>query len=820
MNGRQACGFYGIGVFLLLTITSSALAEPSAAAKDVLERVGAGGGVCVFLGLPEKGKAETVVDVAQASELLVYVQSESAEEVAAMRKAAAVAGLLGKKIWVDQGAWDQVQTADNLADAVFIGPTAKDHVPRDELTRVLHPLAKAYAGGKEVASKPVPQGLQSWSHPYLAPDNNTQSYDKVARYPYLTQFLGEPMFGCISEVTVASGGRVFKAFGHIAFKEISNDVLNTLYAINGYNGQILWKRKLKEGFMIHRNTMIATPDVLYMADGESCKLIDARTGEIRREIKPPADKVGGTVWKWMALQDGVLYAMIGGEEVQTALQPGRASGYGGWPWGMWRGYDYKDPAKSWGFGRNLLAIDVSSGDILWNHAEEEYLDGRAVCLRDGRIYAYSPDNFLMCLDAKTGKPVWKSSDKEMLEGVGANGRAQGYIRGFATTCYMKAGEDMLYFAGPQRERLAAVSAKDGKLAWTFGDGNFQLVLRDGLVYAFGKQGGSSHKLDPATGKSLATFPGRRACTRATGSIDSMFCRARGGTIRLVPGSDKVEHIAPMRPACHDGVIVSDGFLYWGPWICACQLSLFGHIGLGPAGEFDFEAKVADEDRLQVGEGDISKIAKLEGDQAPTSFQAGDDGIVRGIRGDKVVWQLHTGGSVNFPPVTEGDRVFVGSNDGRVYALEAATGRRLWSFQAGPQVRRIPVYGQLMSTWPVAGGVAVKDGVVYAAAGIAHFDGTHVVALDAATGQLTWHNGTSGKLNEELKNGVSLCGQVEIGTDNRGRPALKFHGGNAVQQALFDLETGKCLSPAPGSPTGVARSTFYVEQWLKRKSEKK
>ena len=90
---------------------------------------------------------------------------------------------------------------------------------------------------------------------------------------------------------------------------------------------------------------------------------------------------------------------------------------------------------------------------------------------------------------------------------------------------MKCNDNFLFFAGPQRSRLAALSTKDGKLAWTFGDGNYQLVLRDDALYAFGKEGGKSHKLDFATGEVLAEFAGRRACTRATGSIDSMFARA-------------------------------------------------------------------------------------------------------------------------------------------------------------------------------------------------------------------------------------------------------------------------------------------------------
>ena len=116
-------------------------------------------------------------------------------------------------------------------------------------------------------------------------------------------------------------------------------------------------------------------------------------------------------------------------------------------------------------------------------------------------------------------------------------------------------------------------------------------------------------------------------------------------------------------------------------------------------------------------------------------------------------------------------------------------------------------------------MTVKDGTVYAAAGIAQYDGTHVYALDAVTGKIKWHNGDSGRLNPKLKNGISLTGQLRIASSRRGIDVLQFAGGNAVRVAQFDLNSGKCLSVAPNTPTGTTRSTFYVEQWLKRKQPK-
>ena len=95
-------------------------------------------------------------------------------------------------------------------------------------------------------------------------------------------------------------------------------------------------------------------------------------------------------------------------------------------------------------------------------------------------------------------------------------------------------------------------------------------------------------LDYHSGAEIASLPARRACTRATGCADSIFFRASGGTVRVMAAtSDRsvsAKHIAPMRPPCQDGVLVSNGHLYWGPWMCGCQLSLYGNIGLRPIGE--------------------------------------------------------------------------------------------------------------------------------------------------------------------------------------------------------------------------------------------
>ena len=114
-------------------------------------------------------------------------------------------------------------------------------------------------------------------------------------------------------------------------KSREEPLLNKLVAYNGYNGTMLWQQNITPGIMVHRNTMIATPTALYVGDDKSCKVIDPATDDLIDEIVPSLDVASGTFWKWMALGDGVLYALTGRQEQKDPTmrwQPERH----GWPW--------------------------------------------------------------------------------------------------------------------------------------------------------------------------------------------------------------------------------------------------------------------------------------------------------------------------------------------------------------------------------------------------------------------------------------------------------------------------------------------------------
>lgn len=813
-----------------------------ATAADVttlLGQIGVTKGVCVVVASQDH---RLPVQLAEQSELFVFVHSPSKEYVTRTRQSAYSSGLLGTRIYVEHGPEARISLADNLADAVVVIDSV---IPKSELLRVAQPGAKVI-DSNSTFTKTRPVDEDDWSHPYHGPDNNPRSRDAHAKPPYLTQFLCDPWYVPMPQVTVTSGGRIFKAFGHIALKTREWPWLNTLIAKNAYNGTQLWKRELNPEFMIHRSTMIATPHVLYVADSASCKLLDAANGDLLDEIVIPENIDADGVWKWMALDGGVLYALVGSTEQNDPVIRGSRE-KAGWPWAD-LGDRYNGQEYAWGFGRTLVAINPATQEVIWTYRFDEPIDSRAMCLAAGRVYVYSPLTYLAAIDTKTGVELWKTSDPGVLQAIGENDRAQTAAKGFASTAYTKANDRGLFFAGPQRANLVAISADDGSLMWTYPHGNFQLVLHDNALYAMGRTE-TCKKFDYLTGHVLADLQCYRGnCTRATATVDSIFTRGyrHTGTMQLNVSTNEVKRIPLMRPACQDGVIVSNGMLYWGPWMCDCNHSLVGMISLAPAGNLDLSQPAVERDRLDsIQSKPVSNSAADEADwpayrrdlsrsahtparlasnpvqrwqissnsgsepTAPimvgdTAFWSGLDGVVRAadVMSGKTNWTAFTGGAVRFPPEYWNGRIYVGSGDGYVYCLDAHDGQLLWKFQAAPAKRRIMVHGNILSNWPVGSGVLVHEGVVYAAAGITSYDGTHVYALDARSGDIRWQNNHSGRLvSDDLVSGVSVQGHLLIHDD-----VLYLAGGNIVSPAMYDLDTGRCLNTIEdewlNQPTGT------------------
>ena len=155
------------------------------------------------------------------------------------------------------------------------------------------------------------------------------------------------------------------------------------------------------------------------------------------------------------------------------------------------------------------------------------------------------------------------------------------------------------------------------------------------------------------------------------------------------------------------------------------------------------------------------------------------------------WIFYTRSPIRFAPLYWKGQLFVGSDDGYLYCLDAAIGKLRWKLRAGPNDEMVLGNGRLVSRWMVRGGAAVRDGILYFAAGIWPTEGVFVYALNAKTGKVIWKNDSSGSIymgqphgGASAASGVSSQGYLAV-SDKRVFVAT----GRSVP-AAFDRATGK------------------------------
>jgi len=185
------------------------------------------------------------------------------------------------------------------------------------------------------------------------------------------------------------------------------------------------------------------------------------------------------------------------------------------------------------------------------------------------------------------------------------------------------------------------------------------------------------------------------------------------------------------------------------------------------------------------------------------------------------WKYTTESTVQSSPVVVDGLVYVGSNDHRLYALDAATGTPRWIHRTGAAVRSSPavVDGTVyVGSWdgkvsaldaatgalrwthttdaPVQSSPAIADGLVYVGTNYGS-----MYALDAATGTPRWTHTTDGPVQSSP---AIADGLVYVGSDDRKVYALDAATGTARWMYTGDSATQSSLAIADG--------LVYVGSW--------
>ena len=276
------------------------------------------------------------------------------------------------------------------------------------------------------------------------------------------------------------------------------------------------------------------------------------------------------------------------------------------------------------------------------------------------------------------------------------------------------------FVGSQKGELVALSLDNGSVYWKFSTGNpigeSSPAYANGAVF-IGDLGGWLNALNANDGRKLWAFKTNGEIKSSPvvigdrvliGSYDeNLYClNARTGALHWKFKTNGPVHATPG---------ISDGMAF----IAGCDemfrairiadgkevfsVSSGAYTGASPAlragsafyGTFDNEV-------LSVNLAERKIAWHYEHPQRKFPFYSsaavtasrvvvgGRDKLVHGLTlNGKAAWTFTTRARVESSPAIAGDRVFVGSNDGRFYVLNLTTGAKLWEFEAGAPLSASP-----------------------------------------------------------------------------------------------------------------------------------
>jgi outer membrane protein assembly factor BamB len=789
-------------------------------AEAIVTKTGVAGGLISF---PQANAADEslMMELAKRPSMIVHATVKDQKLVAHLREAGEAAGILGRSLYVEFGDAARTPYADRMVDLMIVSDlTEADLKPelRSEWLRVLTPRRGAifFSRNANILRAELPAGSDSWTHRNHGADNVQVSNDSTFKAPFLSQWWSLPrMEGTWGTAVVSDKGRLFT----IRSSRRSNEPV-ILSARSLANGLVLWQKKIRPapegqriplgGYVPGRSCIAVNGDNLYIIDRDAVAILDAETGRgLERIIGPRPD---GNV-KWLAISQGKLAVLSGEIDRVQAIKWQTVCG---------------NP-----IGRDLAVYDLATKKQLWRDTITGDIDERALALRDGRIIYLAQGVGVVCRNLVDGTQLWKNNDEALQ--VNFQMPDQSKTEQFlGSEPIILALEEVLILRSPLSKNVYALSAKDGATLWNRPSGmtyrsvpavpvNGLWLGPDSVDLKTGKPATGPKYIFSGCGTTLATPDYLITCFGAMSDLKN----------------DQMIRKADLKGICDLGSVLSEGILITVPNECHCELPVKCYRALVSGGAIDPHSAPPTAERLTILENtDPSALPLTDADwptyrhdaarSAASSASLNDgaqilwqwkpngvvqykttwdvvakgpriapdfiasapiaasgmiyfisaDGFVRCLKASdgKEIWKFATAAMSFAPPTIWEGRILVGSSDGRVYCLDASTGKPLWNLLLAPHDRRIFWNGHLINTWPVIGGVTVKDGVGYAVSGYTSENGIHAYAFDPKTGKVLWEKHDAGTAGMASDGGIAI---------NGGRLCIAGISGGS-----FDLKTGE------------------------------
>ena len=767
---------------LVLACSAALAGEPRPdSARGLLDAAGIGGGLIVHLGC---GDGRWTAALRAGDGYLVEGLDADAENVGKARARLRSLGLDGK-VSVEQWTARHLPYVDGLASLVVADDLGR--VPMAEVMRVLRPNGVAWVrqdGGWTKTVKARPASIDAWTHYLHDPTNNAVARDEAVGPPRHVRWKAGPAFGrhhdtlASLSALVCAGGRLFYIFDEGLTSLLHYPARWRLVARDAFSGVLLWKRPLasweshlrsfRSGPPQLPRRLVAVGGRVYVTLGLTAPVtaLDAATGHTRRVHKgtEQADEI--------LCHQGVLlvvtYDYASAAEAHQALRRG---------------------IPTTGGRRAIVAVQADTGALLWRKSGQDTakLLPATLAATDQRVL-FRRGAEVACAELRTGRLLWRreahapAPDRATATPAPRPGRKPRRRRRpptagafYAPTLVVSPAHGVVLSA--HGSKLTALSLGDGQVLWTGKSApDFHapadLFVADGLVWSglFAAQG-----LDPRTGQVRRTLdltglltPGHHPrCHRGKATDRYVIASKRGLEFFDLRG-DGHSRNNWVRGGCQYGIMPCNGLVYVPPNACCCYPGalLHGFYALAPRRKAPTRAEPGP--RLQRGPAYGTAAAAAARDASGEAWPTFRGDPARSGSSATVaptalaeLWRAQVGGKLSTVVVGEGRLLVASVHQRRVTALDARTGKSLWSFTAGGRVDTPPtlhrglalfgaadgwVYGlrasdgavdeQLESAWPAHGSVLVLDGVAYAAAGRSCYldGGIRLYGLEPATGR--------------------------------------------------------------------------------------
>ncbi|MDP7275934.1 MAG: PQQ-binding-like beta-propeller repeat protein [Planctomycetaceae bacterium] len=536
------------------------------AAEEILARTGIEAGYCLDLGC---GAGDLALALARRSKLMVYAVDPDAANVQRARRRLTAAGLYGNRVTVHHAPLSKLAYPKYFANLIVssrsvmgpadevIGPAAR------EISRLQRPYGGVLCVGKpgsmRIRVRGELAGAGSWTHQYASAANSCCSDDSLVKGPLATLWfrdadLSLPPRRSRRPPPLFHQGRLFvQGVG--------------LRAVDAYNGRTLWEFSPKESLQPYNadktgSNFCASDQGLYVRLGGKCLRLDVVTGKKLGEFQVPAgsDQRPG-VWGYIAVSGGLLFGSRSNTDHTVVNTYNRANAGQGYP-----------------ESKNFWAMDPKTGRLLWTYTARHSIRHNAIAIGEGRVYLIDRPRArmdllrrgavkqnevhalgeLLCLDAKTGKILWKA---KQIWGtlLALSNRHDVLLMSFQLTQYTLPSE--------RGGRMMAFRASDGVRLWDRKvNYSTRPLINDSVVYA---QGGA---WDLATGKDRPFKMSRSyGCGQISSSKSLMLFRS--ATLGYFDLSRKagVENFGGIRLGCWINAIPVGGLvLVPDGTVCTCS----------------------------------------------------------------------------------------------------------------------------------------------------------------------------------------------------------------------------------------------------------